>query len=43
MEDLFLVARLEDNKIDFNMVVINLIPLIEEVIRDSEKKASKKI
>jgi signal transduction histidine kinase len=42
IEDLFLVARLEDNKIKFNMVVFDLISLIEQVINDSEKKASRK-
>ncbi|MEL7646640.1 MAG: HAMP domain-containing sensor histidine kinase [Sedimentibacter sp.] len=42
IEDLFLVARLEDNKVEFNMVDLDLIPLIEQVINDSEKRASRK-
>lgn len=42
IEDLFLVAKLEDNQIQFNRVVFDLIPLIEQVIHDSEKKASRK-
>lgn len=42
IEDLFLVTRLEANKIHFNMVVFNIIYLLEEVIKDSEKRASKK-
>lgn len=42
MEDLFLVARLEDNKIHFNMVVFNIISLMEGVVKDSEERASKK-
>lgn len=42
IEDLFLVAKLEDNQIQFNRVVLDLIPLIEQVIHDSEKKASRK-
>lgn len=42
IEDLFLIAKLEDNKIKFNMVDFDLISLIEQVINDLEKKSSRK-
>mgnify|MGYP000424269414 CR=1 FL=1 len=42
IEDLFLVAKLEDNKIKFNMVEFDLASLIEQVINDSKTKAAKK-
>lgn len=42
IEDLFLVARLEDNKINFNMIVFDLVTLIEQVSKDIEVKASVK-
>ena len=42
IEDLFLIARLEDNKIDFHMEIFDLLSLIEQVSKDLKIKAENK-